>query len=205
MELRRKGHRLEIYPKSMVGRMLMHTLETRATTFTDYRRGSRSMTVPDKRFYLKNKDKHRYIFSNNQHDDIKKFLENNDVKFTTTIEDREYTPIGSNLSIREGMKLRDKIQRDYSAFLDQRLGSVLCSLQTGKGKTGSTILSLIKREDKNRIALLVSPRYKDIWIEALKKFTDIDAEDILLVSGRASLYALENIPSNIQAVILYTF
>ena len=202
MELRINGHRLELYPKTMVGKMSMNSLESRSTTFQEIRRGRRTMTVPDKRFYLRSRDRDRYIFASNQYEDIKTFLTNNDVKFSVETVERDYTPIRTNISIKDGMKLRDDIQRTYSTFLDQRLGSVLCSLQTGKGKTGSTIISLLKRKPKNRIAILLSPRYNDTWIEALNKFTDVKKENILIISGRDSLYNIKDISDEIEVVII---
>jgi hypothetical protein len=202
MKLVNKGHRLEIYPQTMIGKMSMTSLENRSTTFTDVRRGGRSMSFPDKRFFLKRIDKGMYIFSINQAPDIKRYLENNDIKFTEDIEERDYSPISAGITLKDGVKLRDDIQRDYSAFLDQLLPSVLCTLQTGKGKTGSTIISLLKRDEKNRLAILIPPKYHVIWIEALFKFTDIKRESIVIISGRASLYQLPDLPDDIEAVIL---
>ena len=202
MELLYNRHRLEIYPKDMVDKMILNSLENRSTTFSDFRRGHRAMTIPDKRFFLKNKEKKHYIFSSNQQNDIKKFLNNNDIVFTEKIKDDDYKPTPTTISLNDGIKLRDTIQIEYSAFLDQELPSVLCTLQTGKGKTGSTIISLLKRENKNRIAILISPRYHDTWIDALFKFTNIKKNEILVISGRASLQKIQDIDSKIQAVIL---
>ena len=202
MDLIKKGHRLEIQPSTMVDKMIMPSLETRSTTFVDIRAGRRSMTIPDKRFFLKKKDKSLYIFSSNQLEDIKRVLETNDLEFKVIEEERDYKGVNTNISIKEGMKLRDDIQIEYSAFLDQYLPSVLCNLQTGKGKTGSTIISLLKREPKYRLSILISPRHHITWLEALYKFTDVEKSNILIISGRDSLLSLENIKDNIEIVIL---
>ena len=202
MDLVLKGHRLEVYPKDMIDKMIMPSIETRSMTFSDLRRSGRAMTIPDKRFFHKMKDRSMYIFASTQLPDIKKFLDNNDVKYTLTVVDRDYSGIKASIEIKEGMKLRDNLQREYSVFLDQKLPSILCNLQTGKGKTGSTIISLLKRTDKFRLAGLIPPRHQITWIEALLKFTTIDSSQILIVSGRSNLCKLKELSDDIQVVIL---
>ena len=202
MKLKIVGQRLEIVSENPVDNMVLRTLEKSSTTYVEFRKGKRIVVNEDKRFYLKNKG--TLILSKQQLPAVLNRLKESGCEYTGKVEvvepKRTFQEI--DISLRPGFDLRDDIQKKYHKFLLEPKDSYLCTLQTGKGKTGSTIISLIKREVTNRFCIMIPPRYHGIWLDAFNKFTSMNPKDVMVVSGRDALMKLSNISDNIKVVIL---
>lgn len=201
MKIVLRGQRLEMIPETAIDDMAIGLVLKKSTTFIDFNYRGKLITKVDKTLYIQDGD--RSILSRNQLEGILFTLEDVGVKNTIVEEEEvDYKFKDIEVKLNDGFDFRDEIQRDYNTFLLEDRKSYLCTLQTGKGKTGATIISLVKRGNTKRFCLLIPPRFHDIWLTAFELFTDIKKSEILVISGRKALYDIPNISDDIKAVII---
>lgn len=189
----------------VLAEMLYNIIAKKCSTYKPIRRGRYTNFVVDKEFYIREKRNiglDRIIIHSRQLDDIKKTLDDNGVGYNIKILNSTYDNIPIENKLKDGMDFRDDLQREYNDYLLTSKDTYLCTLQTGKGKTGSTIISLMKRNNTSRFTLLIPPKFHLIWEDAFKKFTNITSKNILIVSGRDALYNLVNIKPDISVVVI---
>lgn len=189
----------------ILAEMLYSIISKKCSTYKPIRRGRHTNFVVDKEFYIREKrDKglDRIIVHSRQLNEIEKVLEDNGIGYKVKIVNSNYDNIPIENKLKDGMDFRDDLQREYNDYLLEPRDTYLCTLQTGKGKTGSTIISLMKRNNTSRFILLIPPKFHLIWEDAFKKFTNITNKNILIISGRDALYNLVNIKPVISVVII---
>lgn len=189
---------------TLLASMIFDIIEKKCTTYVPISYGKQSIIKPDKQFFFRYKKDGNdvLVLHSNQLIEIEKILRDNAINYhlDEKVSTYKFKPISCKLA--KGIDFRDDLQREYNEYLLVDRPAYLCALQTGKGKTGSTIISLLKRKHPSRLLLLIPPRFNVIWLPALQKFTTMTDEDILFVSGREALYDLVNIPDNIAAVVM---
>lgn len=196
-------HRLEVKANTLIDEVILDKLETKSSQFVEITTRYGSKLVPVKKFYIKDDRNGITIFNVNQLEYIKSIIiEMGSTPNVTEVEYEKET-IASSLELKEGMWYRDDIQLNYAKFLDETDSKCyLCTLQTGKGKTGSTLINLLSKPSKSRLTILIPPKYDVIWMDALKKFTKIKDKEILRISGRDSLVSIDEISDDVKVVIL---
>lgn len=209
MKLIRDRRRLYIEPDAsdmLLAEMIYSILAKKCTTYKIVKHGRNTVFKADKEFFIKDKSYYtankKMILHAGQIDEVIKVFQENGIKYTIEDGISNYKLIPIDNKLKPNMDFRDDLQRDYNDYLLTNKDTFLCTMQTGKGKTGSTIISLMKRQTISRFLLLIPPKFHLIWEDAFKKFTDISSENILIVSGRDALYNLVNIKPNISVVII---
>lgn len=200
MKLILYGQRLELIPEGPVDDMILSQILQKSTTYVVVNVRGVNTNKEDKLFYIDTGDK--IILSRNQLHVVRYILEESNIKYTIEDVEPKYQFKDIDVKVLNGYTFRDDLQKEYNKFLLVPRKSYLCTLQTGKGKTGSTILSLAFRKNVRRYCILIPPRFHKIWIDAFQKFTNITEEKVLVVSGRDSLYALQDISDDVKVVIL---
>jgi hypothetical protein len=209
MRLIKDKRRLYVEPEAgdmLLAEMIYSILTKKCTTYKIVKHGRNTVFKADKEFYIKDKSYYtantRLILHSRQIDEVIKVFEENGIKYTIDENTSKYKPILIDNKLKTGMDFRDDLQREYNEYLLVNRDTYLCTMQTGKGKTGSTIISLMKRAEVSRFMLLIPPKFHLIWEDAFKKFTNITSKNILLVSGRDALYNLVNIKPITSVVII---
>lgn len=106
------------------------------------------------------------------------------------------TPIAEKINFSLKHEPRDDIQREALAFLckiksDKMLRSRMLNLATGSGKTYVTIATISKLAQKAMIVVDTTDLAAQ-WKEQFLFHTDLQDEDILIMSGRESVEAAKN-------------
>lgn len=96
-----------------------------------------------------------------------------------------------NLRFNKKFLLRD-YQEAYSSILTNpnAKASLLVDLPTGYGKTLISMYSIVKLNLRTMIVVL--PKYIEKWIDDVKKYTNVEDEDIFVVQGGDTLQELMN-------------
>ena len=203
MTLTKNNFTLEVKADSIMDSLAINALVKRSTTYRDVKIRGRMSTVEDKKFFIHNKKNDIYTFHINQLDDILESLKDNGVSYTIvdkTLQDIKRTP--TKLKVKDGFDYRDDVQRGYAAFLAEGRNTALCTIETGGGKTGSTIMYLLKEKNPGKILILTAPRYYNIWEDAIVKFTTIKKDEIYVTSGRESLLSLLDNHDKAEMILL---
>lgn len=202
MKLIERNLNLVIEQESLLDALAINSLLKRTTTYRDVKIRGRMSTVEDKRFYLHNKRDNNYTFHINQKEEILQFFKENDIKVNITKEDVVIKRKPTRIKVRDGFNYRDDTQRRYAEFLAEDRRAALCTIETGGGKTGSTIMFLLKEKNPGKLLIFTAPRYYYIWEEAVVKFTDVKKENVYITSGRESLLQLMNDNDNVEVILL---
>ncbi len=186
----------------LLANMMFDILRKKYTTYRMVKKGRYTSLVPDKEFFIKDSMSNGLIIHSRVLPEVEKLLTENAIRYTLEHKASTYRNKPIRLKLKKGMDFRDDLQREYNEYLLESKDTYLCTMQTGKGKTGSTIISLLKRPEVNRIMVLIPPIFHTIWEQAFEKFTDIKKDGMLIVSGRESLYALKNISDDVSVVVM---
>ena len=155
----------------LIAEMLYSIISKKCSTYKIIKRGRHTNFVVDKEFYIREKRDvglDRIIVHSRQLEEMKKILDENGIGYTVEIKETSYNNINIENKLKDGMGFRDDLQREYNDYLLDKKDTYLCTLQTGKGKTGSTIISLMKRNNTSRFTLLIPPKFHLIWEDAFK-------------------------------------
>lgn len=198
MKIRKHGVRAILSAEGTVDLMFLMSLKAKYSTYKEVRKGRITYNVIDKEFFLYNVNTEEMTISINQLARVMNSMLTNGIRINTS-EDKydrsNLVPI--HATVNKGMSLRDDLQKDYYAYLQREQNIYLCNMQTGKGKTGSSIISLLSMPNPNRITIVVRSSYAQIWVEALSKFSNITEDKIHSVVGRKKLLELANDSSDI--------
>ena len=86
----------------------------------------------------------------------------------------------------------DIIPREYQQqYIKALLGnksSYLVDLEMGRGK--SLIAAYAVTVLNMRVAILVLPKYIEKWVDDVKKYTDVDDDEIFIIQGYSSILTL---------------
>ena len=112
-----------------------------------------------------------------------KSYSNNDIVITST-QTPMYIPDNDIvIKHKESWVLKDYQLKASEFIMNDELNSIsrtrLLGLLTGKGKTVTAMLSLIK--NNGRLFILVLPKYIDKWISDVKSILDIDDKEIMVL------------------------
>ncbi len=205
MKLVENGFRLECTPENTLDVVKLDRLRNRFTSKKEVNKYKTIVMEDDKYFYITKGDK--LIISNTQKEEMVKYLGSYDsipVNYPIELVKRKDTLCPIKLSLKKGMALRDDIQEKYGEYLNTDGDRKLCRMQTGKGKTGSTIISILNMKTVNRIGVLLAPKYFLIWIDAFKKFTNIRDDEIYIIRGRESLYNINKLRTSNYKLVLFS-
>lgn len=206
MKLVENRFQLQCHPENMYDIVRLDRLKTKYTVMKEVSRFNTTVMEEDKEFYITEND--TLIVSSTQQEEVKRYLSGYDglkVDYDVTIINEKQNLHPIHLKLNKGMALRDEIQEKYGEYLNKDGIRKLCRMQTGKGKTGSTIISILNMDKPKRIGVLLSPTYFNIWIDAFKKFTNIKDNEFYIIRGRESLYNLPIISkSNVSVVLIST-
>jgi superfamily II DNA or RNA helicase len=98
----------------------------------------------------------------------------------------EVSPL--NLNVKKEWKLYDYQQEIHDYILESKCKSNLIPIQTGKGKT---VTSLVTAASLNkRLAIIILPTYISKWTEDITKIYEVRAEDVMVVQGSKNIKAL---------------
>jgi superfamily II DNA or RNA helicase len=100
----------------------------------------------------------------------------------------DYIVAPLNLTTKKEWTLYDYQQRIHDYIIESKCKSNLIPIQTGKGKT---VTSLFTAATINkRLAIIILPTYIDKWVEDINKIYHIKPEEIMVVQGSKNLAAL---------------
>ena len=124
------------------------------------------------------------------------------INITDYSKDIRGLPLG--LEFTPDMTLYDYQAKYVEAILENAKTSFssLVELHTGGGKTAISVYTLCKMN--MRVAVLVSPRFLDKWIEDFKKLTDIEDEDICVIKGGGHIRRLMYNPDPEYKVYIFS-
>lgn len=182
---------------------LAHVINTMATELSTYsyvynHKLKRTLKEKDKEYYSYNKQNNSYRFTISLLKDFILLLGTNLVH-RDQIElfyDRYTVDVRIlNLNINSEYVLKD-YQDEYLIGItkDDSPPNILVDLQTGYGKSLIAVASIIKLN--MRAGILILPKYIEKWIIDLKRYTNIEDEDIFVVQGTESLIELMETPSD---------
>jgi len=120
---------------------------------------------------------------------INKFnaIKENNVSYNVNIF-TDYTIAPLNLNVKKEWKLYDYQQEIHDYILQSKCKSNLIPIQTGKGKT---VTSLFTAASLNkRLAIIILPTYIDKWVEDINKIYHINPQQIMVVQGSKNVAGL---------------
>jgi superfamily II DNA or RNA helicase len=98
----------------------------------------------------------------------------------------EVSPL--NLNVKKEWKLYDYQQSIHDYILESKCKSNLIPIQTGKGKT---VTSLVTAASLNkRLSIIILPTYISKWVEDITKIYDVKPDDVMVVQGSKNVSAL---------------
>jgi len=199
MKLVKKRNRIELVPENVIDSVMINRIKMKCSVFTKIGGG---VLKPSKMFYLYDEENDTLVISCNQLDQITKMLLENGVQYTMSESVPKVATHNLDIATRPGMEFRDDVQRDYHKYLQNDYNTYLCQLQAGKGKTGSTLLSLLSDGKHSRMLICIQPTFNNIWFDAIEKFTNIESDKIVTVSGMTELLNIDSIEDDVAVVII---
>lgn len=190
--------------KDIFIKKLLETITSSLITYTyNYDKiTKRTYRVPDRGFYTYDKFRDIYRFTINIFKDFIYFLGNNSLNKNdieiSIYKDYEIEPLDVTLS--KNYEARDYQISYKNEIVKPGRKHILIDLQAGLGKSFIASMSIVEMNMKT--CLLVLPKYIDKWIIDLKRYMDVDDDNIYVVQGIDSLInLLENDHSNYKFII----
>ena len=153
----------------------------------------KSIRQKDKEYYVHDRFNKTYRFPISTVKDFMLLLGNNNISkeqlSITYISNVDIKPL--KLAFNKKFLLRD-YQVDYCNVLTSPTArsNLLVDLPTGYGKTLISMYSIVKLNLRTMIVVL--PKYIEKWIDDVKKYTNVEDEDIVVVQGGDMLTELMN-------------
>lgn len=141
------------------------------------------------------RDRNEFRFHINQLPQFNEHLEMANMQEILVAREPQLLPLAQ--AAKMSMNTEDFTPLDYQipiiSYLDAPLPAAkLVTLQTGKGKGFVTMQSCANQGE--RVAVIVKPMYMEKWWEEIQEiYTDVDANDILMVRGSKHLMALQQL------------
>lgn len=144
----------------------------------------------EKGFFSKLANRGVWQLHNNQFVHLYHYLKeiNYKLEITEKIDERNYPIVEANMVVRDGWVLRDKQLPVAEFLLTEPTKSKLVPLATGSGKTFVSLHSIAQL--KQRLAIVVVPKYMDKWASDVATIHEAKIQDVLQVSGAKQIRAL---------------
>jgi len=151
---------------------------------------SPNVPVEDKLFASKIKNRGIYFLHHNQFIHLYQHLKeiNYPLVVENKIDERDYTPIPADMSVRDGWVLREKQVPVAEFILDNPTKSKLIPLNMGSGKTFVSLHSIAQL--KQRLAIVILPAYIDKWVGDIATIHNATTSDVMTIQGSKEVRAL---------------
>jgi superfamily II DNA or RNA helicase len=186
-----------LYPDSITLKLVMTFIRRFVVYKSNAKQGdmASNMTV----YGLTNANLTEYRFHIGQYAEFIEYMDQNLVRpeLYTIVRKDLYEPVKIEVSLRPSYTLFD-YQEDVKAFIldetiDNDNNSRLVALQTGKGKTLTSLATI--GDIKTRTMIVILPTYMEQWGKEITKILTVDPKEIMMVQGSSQLTSLLHMAS----------
>lgn len=104
------------------------------------------------------------------------------------IDKRDYKVIDADFQIRDNWELRDYQKPIMEFLLDNPTKSKLVPIQTGKGKTLTSLYTI--GHIRQRLGIVILPTYIEKWVQDIANIHVAETKDVMVIQGSRALTAL---------------